>query len=83
MPSTPLFRAGRDVRTPADPRGGLGGAIAASAEEVYGQLSASQAAAARQLLLRLVEPGRGTVDTGRPLTRAELLEWSHPDVHVV
>ncbi|MDX3636331.1 hypothetical protein PV728_40135 [Streptomyces europaeiscabiei] len=77
-------RKGRMLTTAAyEAAGGLNGAIAASAEEVYGQLSASQAAAARQLLLRLVEPGRGTVDTGRPLTRAELLEWSHPDVHVV
>ncbi|MFM9557453.1 nSTAND1 domain-containing NTPase [Streptomyces caniscabiei] len=77
-------RKGRMLTTAAyEAAGGLNGAIAASAEEVYGQLSASQAAAARQLLLRLVEPGRGTVDTGRPLSRAELLEWAHPDVHVV
>ncbi|MFI1353171.1 hypothetical protein ACH4TV_06240 [Streptomyces sp. NPDC020898] len=77
-------RKGRMLTTAAyEAAGGLVGAIAASAEETYGRLSASQASAARQLLLRLVEPGRGTVDTGRPLTRAELLEWSHPDVPAV
>lgn len=62
--------------------GGLNGAIAATAEEVYGQLSASQAAVAR-LLLRLVEPGRGTVDTGRPFTRTELRECTHSETPVV
>ncbi|MFI1358316.1 helix-turn-helix domain-containing protein [Streptomyces sp. NPDC020898] len=77
-------RKGRMLTTAAyEAAGGLNGAIAASAEAVYGQLSESQAAAARQLLLRLVEPGRGTVDTGRPLTGDELQEWVHPDLSVV
>ncbi|MGI5196030.1 hypothetical protein ACQEVY_20640 [Streptomyces sp. CA-288835] len=60
--------------------GGVGGAIAASAEEVYGQLTAAQADAARRLLLRMVEPGRGTSDTRRPLNRAELESWACPYV---
>ncbi|QFR01715.1 hypothetical protein F9278_42230 [Streptomyces phaeolivaceus] len=60
--------------------GGVRGAIAASAEEVHGRLSARQAAAARRLLLRMVEPGHGTPDTRRPLSRAELDEWEDPDV---
>ncbi|MEH0417325.1 nSTAND1 domain-containing NTPase [Streptomyces sp. B21-083] len=60
--------------------GGVRGAIAASAEEVYGQLSAPQRGAARRLLLRMIEPGRGTADTRRPLTRAELDEWADPEV---
>lgn len=77
-------RKGRMLTTAAyEAAGGLNGAIAASAETVYGRLSAPQASAARQLLLRLVEPGRGTVDTGRPLTRDELLECAHPDIPVV
>ncbi|KFG02129.1 hypothetical protein IQ62_04075 [Streptomyces scabiei] len=77
-------RRGRMLTTAAyEAAGGLNGAIAESAETVYGRLSAPQAAAARQLLLRLVEPGRGTVDTGRPLTRDELLECAHPDIPVV
>ena len=63
--------------------GGVRGAIAASAEEVYGGLSAPQASAARRLLLRMIEPGRGTPDTRRPLTRAELDEWACPDVPTV
>ncbi|MGW6905925.1 nSTAND1 domain-containing NTPase [Streptomyces sp. NPDC054940] len=59
--------------------GGVRGAIAASAEEVYGGLSPAQSRAARALLLRLVEPGRGTPDTSRPVSRAELEEWADPD----
>ncbi|GAA3794239.1 hypothetical protein GCM10022403_030130 [Streptomyces coacervatus] len=63
--------------------GGVRGAIAASAEEVYGQLTAVQRGAARRLLLRMIEPGRGTADTRRPLTRAELDEWADPEVPAV
>ncbi|MET7655605.1 hypothetical protein [Streptomyces sp. NPDC005486] len=63
--------------------GGVRGAIAASAEEVYGQLTPAQARGARQLLLRMVEPGQGSADTRRPLTRDELAEsTTEPDVHV-
>ncbi|KUM80012.1 hypothetical protein [Streptomyces curacoi] len=60
--------------------GGVRGAIAATAEEVYEQLTEAQARTARHLLLRLVEPGRGTPDTRRPLTRADLAEWTDPEV---
>ncbi|MFK0286569.1 hypothetical protein ACIQVL_39730 [Streptomyces sp. NPDC090499] len=63
--------------------GGVRGAIAATAEEVYGGLTPTQARAARHLLLRMVEPGQGTPDTRRPLGRAELAEWADPDVPVV
>ncbi|ULR51753.1 AAA family ATPase [Streptomyces deccanensis] len=63
--------------------GGVRGAIAATAEEVYGQLSPEQARTARQLLLRMVEPGQGTPDTRRPLTRAEMAEWAAPEVPVI
>ncbi|WP_405724416.1 AAA family ATPase [Streptomyces sp. NBC_00028] len=63
--------------------GGVHGAIAASAEKAYGQLTAPQAAAARRLLLRMVEPGQGTPDTRRPLTWAEREEWASPDVPAV
>jgi WD40 repeat protein/transcriptional regulator with XRE-family HTH domain len=60
--------------------GGVRGAIAATAEEAYGRLSPDQAGTARQLLLRMVEPGRGAPDTRRPLTRTELDEWADPEV---
>ncbi|MGW2516117.1 nSTAND1 domain-containing NTPase [Streptomyces sp. NPDC001617] len=63
--------------------GGVRGAIAASAEEVYGELTPPRRRAARRLLLRMIEPGRGTLDTRRPLSRAELDEWADPDVPVV
>ncbi|WP_328837907.1 hypothetical protein [Streptomyces europaeiscabiei] len=63
--------------------GGVRGAIAASAEEAYGQLTAPQAEAARRLLLRMVEPGQGTPDTRRPLTGAEREEGECPEVPAV
>ncbi|WP_425246531.1 hypothetical protein [Streptomyces sp. NEAU-NA10] len=64
--------------------GGVRGAIAATAEKVYGELSPPQATTARHLLLRLVAPGQeGTPDTRRPLTRAELDAWADPSVPLV
>jgi len=60
--------------------GGVRGAIAATAEEVYGALSPREARTARHLLLRMVVPGQGTPDTRRPLTRAELADWNAPEV---
>ncbi|MBZ3901465.1 WD40 repeat domain-containing protein [Streptomyces griseiscabiei] len=59
--------------------GGLRGAVAATAEEAYGQLDESRRRTARRLLLRMIEPGRGTADTGRPLPPAEQLECADPD----
>ncbi|MBL1110390.1 hypothetical protein JK361_38555 [Streptomyces sp. 5-8] len=52
--------------------GGLGGAVAKTAEDVYRRFTEAQAAAARRLLLRLVTPGEGTPDTRRPADRKEL-----------
>ncbi|MFF9811685.1 WD40 repeat domain-containing protein, partial [Streptomyces coeruleorubidus] len=52
--------------------GGLEGAVAKTAEDVYRRFTAAQAAAGRRLLLRLVAPGDGTPDTRRPAERAEL-----------
>ncbi|MGW6059666.1 nSTAND1 domain-containing NTPase [Streptomyces sp. NPDC055189] len=52
--------------------GGVRGAIAHTAEEVFGRLTEAEAATARRLLLRMVAPGDGTQDTRRPVDRAEL-----------
>ncbi|WP_406179818.1 helix-turn-helix domain-containing protein [Streptomyces canus] len=52
--------------------GCLDGAIAKTAEKVYGRFTEDQAAAARRVLLRMVAPGDGTPDTRRPVERAEL-----------
>ncbi|WP_405592332.1 hypothetical protein [Streptomyces sp. NBC_01190] len=52
--------------------GGLHGAIAATAEAFYASLSPSQTAAARRILLRLINPGEGAQDTRRSADRAEL-----------
>ncbi|MGH4028960.1 hypothetical protein ACQB60_08520 [Actinomycetota bacterium Odt1-20B] len=52
--------------------GGVRGAVAHTAEEVFESFTEGEAAAARRLLLRMVEPGDGTQDTRRPVERAEL-----------
>ncbi|MEV5572326.1 hypothetical protein AB0L06_19955 [Spirillospora sp. NPDC052269] len=53
--------------------GGLHGAIARTAEDVYDSLTPAQAALARRVLLRLVTPGHdGTPDTRSPADLAEL-----------
>lgn len=52
--------------------GCLHGAIAKTAEDVFGRFTDDQAAAARRVLLRLVAPGDGTPDTRRPVEHAEL-----------
>ena len=53
--------------------GGVQGAIARTAESVHRTLSDEQAVTARRILLRLVTPGQGAPDTGRPATRGELV----------
>ncbi len=63
--------------------GGVRGAIAASAEEAYGELSPAQAHAARHLLLRMVEPGQGNADTRRPVSWEEMAGWEDPEVRAV
>ncbi|MEU9960559.1 hypothetical protein [Streptomyces sp. NPDC050982] len=76
-------RHGRTLTTAAyEASGGVRGAIAATAENLYGKLSAAQARTARQVLLRLIEPGQGTSDTRRPVRRAEL-ESADPEVSLV
>ncbi|MFE0388395.1 helix-turn-helix domain-containing protein [Streptomyces bungoensis] len=52
--------------------GGVEGAIARTAEDLYVRLSAEQARSARAILLRLIAPGEGTQDTRRPAARGEL-----------
>ncbi|WP_030948375.1 hypothetical protein [Streptomyces sp. NRRL S-646] len=77
-------RRGRTLMLAAyEAAGGVRGAIAATAEKVYGGLSPEQARTARHLMLRMVEPGQGTPDTRRSLARSELEEWATPDATVV
>ncbi|MFD4481592.1 hypothetical protein ACFWPU_36535 [Streptomyces sp. NPDC058471] len=52
--------------------GGIHGAIAQTAEDLYTQLTESQADSARRILLRLITPGDGAPDTRRPVDQAEL-----------
>ncbi|GGQ33006.1 nSTAND1 domain-containing NTPase [Streptomyces roseolilacinus] len=66
-------RSGRTMTLRAyEAAGGVRGAIAQTAEDVYGCLSPERAELARLILLRLVTPGEGAQDTRRPVNRAEL-----------
>lgn len=66
-------RRGRTLTVAAyEAVGGVQGAIAHTAEEVFTEFTADRARTARALLLRLVAPGDGTQDTRRPVARAEL-----------
>ncbi|MER5619110.1 helix-turn-helix domain-containing protein [Streptomyces sp. NPDC002215] len=59
--------------------GALEGAIAKTAEDVYGHFTEPQAVAARRMLLRLVAPGDGAPDTRRPAERGELQNSSEQE----
>ncbi|MFH9075793.1 helix-turn-helix domain-containing protein [Streptomyces alboflavus] len=66
-------RRGRALTMEAyEAAGGVRGAIAQTAEEVYTRLSADHAELARLILLRLIAPGEGSQDTRRPVDRSEL-----------
>ncbi|MFF9803574.1 helix-turn-helix domain-containing protein [Streptomyces coeruleorubidus] len=66
-------RRGRTLTLAAyEEAGGVRGAIAATAEQVYGDLDERQARTARRILLRLIAPGDRTADTRRPASRSEL-----------
>jgi WD40 repeat protein/serine/threonine protein kinase/DNA-binding XRE family transcriptional regulator/energy-coupling factor transporter ATP-binding protein EcfA2 len=72
---TELFerRAGRTLTLDAyQASGGVLGALARRADELYDRLDAEQQEAARQLFLRLVTPGEGIADTRRRALRSEL-----------
>ncbi|MEU0009327.1 DNA-binding protein [Streptomyces sp. NPDC006314] len=66
-------RKGRALTEAAyEAAGGLRGAIARTAEDVYTSMSSAQAGLTRAVLLRLITPGDGTPDTRRPVRREEL-----------
>ncbi|GLX48804.1 hypothetical protein Shyhy01_17540 [Streptomyces hygroscopicus subsp. hygroscopicus] len=66
-------RKGRALTEAAyDGAGGLHGAVARTAENVFSRLTSGQAQTARHILLRLIAPGDGTQDTRRPVSRGEL-----------
>ncbi|MCX5247919.1 hypothetical protein OG895_22355 [Streptomyces sp. NBC_00201] len=65
-------RKGRALTIEAfEAAGGLHGAIARTAEDVYAGLTLAQARLVRRILLRLITPGDGTPDTRRPVQRQE------------
>jgi WD40 repeat protein/transcriptional regulator with XRE-family HTH domain len=79
-----LRRRGRTLTLAAyQAAGGVQGAVAATAEEVYTQLTPQHAELARRVLLRLITPGEGAQDTRRPADRTELDFADHADVGAV
>jgi WD40 repeat protein/energy-coupling factor transporter ATP-binding protein EcfA2 len=52
--------------------GGVHGALAQRADEIYDEFSVDQQQIARRMLLRLTQPGEGTEDTRRRAPRGEL-----------
>jgi WD40 repeat protein len=62
--------------------GGIDGAVAQTAEEVYGGLAEGQRRVVRDLLLRLIDLGEGGVVSRRRMPRAELAA-KDPDAAVV
>ncbi|MFD8396155.1 helix-turn-helix domain-containing protein [Streptomyces sp. NPDC059680] len=63
--------------------GGMQGAVAGTAEEVYARFNPAQADLARRVLLRLIAPGEGSPDTRRPARRAEFDMGDPTDVSMV
>ncbi|MFD5148111.1 DNA-binding protein [Streptomyces sp. NPDC058401] len=59
--------------------GGLRGALAQTAEEVYEALGPDRAPVARRLLLNLITPGDGAPDTRRPVPRDTLVPPDSPE----
>lgn len=59
--------------------GGLRGALAQTAEEVYAELGPDRAPVARRLLLNLITPGDGAADTRRPVPRDTLVPPDAPE----
>jgi WD40 repeat protein/transcriptional regulator with XRE-family HTH domain len=68
-------RARRGRLTVADYRdgGGIQGAVARTAEQVYGELTGNQQNLARQIFIRLVHVAGDTADTRRRVSRSEFL----------
>jgi WD40 repeat protein len=62
--------------------GGIHAAVATTAETVYQRLTAAEATAARDILLRLVTPGQGSPDTRRPAPLSEV-ETGSPQTRTV
>jgi DNA-binding SARP family transcriptional activator/WD40 repeat protein len=72
---TELYDRRRDGRLTLDAYreiGGVGGALAASAEHLYATRQPDGREAVRQLFLRLVTPGEGAADTRRRVPLSEL-----------
>ncbi|MFD6892414.1 DNA-binding protein [Streptomyces sp. NPDC059957] len=59
--------------------GGLRGALAQTAEELYAELGPDRAPVARRLLLNLITPGDGAPDTRRPVPRDTLVPPDSPE----
>ena len=62
--------------------GGVHGALAKRADEVFDTLSHEQQQTVRRILLRLTQPGEGTEDTRRRASLQELRTWRSERNHI-
>src|SRR5262249_16571420 len=77
-------RDGRTLRTAAYiETGGVRGAVAHLAEDVYGGLNEAQRATTRSVMLRLAGPGEGDAIVRRRVPLAEFDAAGNPDVRTV
>ena len=63
--------------------GGISGAVAASAEEVYAEITPGQQELARRIFTRLVHVSDAAASTRRRVPRSEVLEELHADAQAV
>ncbi|GGL13995.1 hypothetical protein Sme01_70790 [Sphaerisporangium melleum] len=63
--------------------GGVHGAITATAEQLYNNLTAAQAQEMRRIFLRLIVPGEHEADTRRPASYSELIPDPRSDAAAV
>jgi hypothetical protein len=68
------------TRAAYEAAGGVTGALARRADEIFESLSAAERIITRQLFLRLITLGEGVEDTRRRVLRAELAELTIPGV---
>jgi hypothetical protein len=69
------------TRAAYEAAGGVTGALARRADEIFESLTPAERVVARQLFLRLITLGEGVEDTRRRVSRAELAELAIPGVY--
>lgn len=77
------MQAGKEPGATLRELGGVGGALAGKAQEIFDKLDPTQQATAQRALVRLVRLGEGTRDTGRRAPISELCGRGETETHVL